>query len=120
MAVHDQPPDSPQPAPSASGPAGALNAASLAQAAADAVAAFQRGDWSEAELRCRDIIGIQPENYSALSMLGIVAAQTRRAFEAAELFSRAAFVCPERAEAHGNLGHVLHGLKRFEEALASY
>ena len=82
--------------------------------------AYTRGDWTEAERSCRQILALQEDNFEALNLLGIIAAQTRRMDEAAYLFGRAVAVNPAEPTAHNNFGNVLKHLERFDEALASY
>jgi tetratricopeptide (TPR) repeat protein len=92
----------------------------LAQAAQRATEAFRRGDRDEAERLCRRILDSNADHYDALTLLGILAAQTRRTEEAVALLSRAAALRPRHPEAHGNLGNVLRDLGRHDEALACY
>ena len=83
-------------------------------------AAYSRRDWAGAEQLCRLMLNAQADNFDALTLLGIIAAQTRRTQEAAELLGRAVAANPDDALARNNLGHALHDLRRYEEALASY
>jgi Flp pilus assembly protein TadD len=54
-----------------------------------AKAAYQTGDWTEAERLCRIILAEKSDDLDALNLLGIIAAQTQRASEAEALLSRA-------------------------------
>lgn len=92
----------------------------VAQAMAQAIAAFQRGQWGEAEKRCRTVLEKKEDHFDALHLLGIIAANTRRPREASELLSRAIAANPNDATAYGNLGSVLMELGRPAEALVSY
>ena len=92
----------------------------LAQIFQRAVEAFRRGDRGEVERLCRHIIAANADHYDALTLLGIVAAQSQRPTEAVALLSRAAALRPTHAEAHNNLGIVLRGLGRHAEALACF
>lgn len=85
-----------------------------------AAIAYTRGEWAEAERLCRKILAAPGEYFDALNLLGIIAAQTRRTEEAADLLGRAVAANPGDAAAHSNYGNVLRNLKRFEEALDSY
>ena len=85
-----------------------------------ASALYAQGRWTEAEPLCRSVLEREPENPVALSLLGILLAQTGRAPEAAQLLGRAAAAMPDSAEAHTNHGNVLRALGRFDEALACY
>ena len=53
-------------------------------------------------------------------MLGIIAAQTGRTEEAADLLGRSVAANPGDAGAHSNYGNILGALQRFEDALASF
>jgi predicted O-linked N-acetylglucosamine transferase (SPINDLY family) len=83
-------------------------------------ALYERGDWANVEALCRQIVQSSPEQFEALELLGIVAARTRRADEAARLLRRAATVRPDDPSPHNNLGNVLKDLGSFEEALQSF
>ena len=85
-----------------------------------AAAAYSRRDWVEAEQLCRRVLNAKPDHFDALTLLGIIAAQTGLTSEAAALFSRARDANPNEPAAHNNLGNMLKELKRFDEALASY
>ncbi len=86
----------------------------------EAVAAYTRGDWNEAEKLCRRILKAMPGQFDTLHLLGIIAAQTQRTEEAAVLLGRAVAINPGDAAAHSNRGNALQTLRRLEEALASY
>jgi predicted O-linked N-acetylglucosamine transferase (SPINDLY family) len=90
------------------------------QAMHQAGALYGRGDWVRAEQLCRAVLDTQPDCFEALSLLGIIAAQTRRGEEAADLLQRAAAVKPDDAMAHNNCGNALRALRRFADALQSY
>ena len=83
-------------------------------------AAYARGEWVEAEQECRKILAARGDYFPALNLLGIIAAQSRRTEEAADLLKRAVAANPADAAAHSNYGNVLNELKRFEDALESY
>jgi len=85
-----------------------------------AAQAYTRGDWAGAEAICRKILAAKTSHFDALTLLGIVSAQTGRAAEAAALFRRAVRVKPRDASAHSNLGNALKELKQLDEALSSY
>lgn len=82
--------------------------------------AYRRGDWAGAETICRRVLRAKTDHFDALTLLGIVAAQTGRAAQAAALFSRAVRANPREASAHSNLGNALRELGQFDEALSSY
>jgi tetratricopeptide (TPR) repeat protein len=92
----------------------------LPQALQQALAAYQRRDWVEAERICRLVLNTQADYFDALNLLGIIAAQTQRAQEAVALLERAAGANPNNASAHNNLGNTLKELNRLDDALRSY
>jgi tetratricopeptide (TPR) repeat protein len=91
-----------------------------AKSITQAKAAYQTGDWTEAERLCRIILAEKSDDLDALNLLGIIAAQSQRASEAEALLSRAIAVDPNHAIAHSNLGNLLLGLGRAEEALKNF
>ena len=93
---------------------------SLLQAIQQAGAAYSRRDWVEAERLCRLALSEKADFFDALTLLGIIAAQTHRAREAEELFGRAVAVNPGDVLTHINRGLALQELQRPDEALASY
>jgi len=93
---------------------------SLPQAVQQAQALYGSGHRPHAEALCQSILTAQPDYFDALSLLGIIAAQTKRTQWAAELMARAIEARPKDAAAHCNYGNVLQDLKRGDEALASF
>ncbi len=90
------------------------------QALQEAGDLYARGDWMRAEQLCRRVLAGQADCFEALSLLGLIAAQTRRMNEAAELLGRAAASRPDEGMAHNNHGNALRSLGRLEEALEAY
>jgi len=95
-------------------------ALNLSQAMQQAGAAYQGGAWAKAQSLCSMVLNADPRHFDALSLLGIISAQTGRAQEAAQLLGRAVAANPANAAAHNNYGNVLKSLGRFDDALASY
>jgi predicted O-linked N-acetylglucosamine transferase (SPINDLY family) len=95
-------------------------AVAVSQAMQQATTAYAGGEWEEAERWCRTVLAVRADCFDALNLLGVIAAQTRRAAEAAELLGRAVSADPGNASAHYNYGNVLLDLKRFADALHSY
>jgi predicted O-linked N-acetylglucosamine transferase (SPINDLY family) len=85
-----------------------------------AQALYARGRWTEAEPVCRTVLQQRPEHPGALTLLGIILAQTGRAAEAADCLGRAAQRMPDSPEAHNNHGNALRALGRNQDALSSY
>ncbi|HEX5208586.1 MAG TPA: tetratricopeptide repeat protein [Steroidobacteraceae bacterium] len=81
---------------------------------------FGRGERSQAEALCRSILKSQAEHTGALTLLGIILAQSRRTEEAAQLLGRAAERQPKDASAQNNYGNVLRDLGRHVSALSAY
>ena len=84
------------------------------------VALHQQGKLAEAARIFEEVLRQQPNNFAALHLLGVIAAQTRRTERAVELLRKAIGVNAKVAAAHSNLGIALRNLKRLDEALASY
>ncbi|MBV8307032.1 MAG: tetratricopeptide repeat protein, partial [Gammaproteobacteria bacterium] len=95
-------------------------AVAMSQAVQQAAMAWTRGEWAKAERLCRQVLAARKDHGDALSLLGIIAAQTGRTAEAADLLGRVVAAKPGEAAAHSDYGVVLSELKRFEEALESY
>jgi protein O-GlcNAc transferase len=92
----------------------------LTQALQQAWAWYGANEWSKAEQACRLVLAAQATCFDALNLLGIIAAQTGRSQEAADLLGRAVAQRRDDAIAHNNYGNVLRDLKRHDDALQSY
>ncbi len=102
-------------------PSAAVGAvAAAADPLQQAHALYAQRQWSAAEPLCRSVLDAQPEHPGALTLLGIMLAQTGRAPQAVDLFERAARSTPGNAEAHNNLGSALRTLGRYQDALDCY
>src|SRR5580658_8417140 len=95
-------------------------AVAMSQAMQQAARAYGSGQWAEAEQWCRNILAARGDYFDALNLLGIIAAQTGRTEEAADLLGRSVAANPGDAGAHSNYGNVLSALQRFKDALDSY
>lgn len=84
------------------------------------MAAYRRYDWDEAERLCRAALDVSADDFDALHLYGIIAAQRRRLPEAVELLTRAVSANPASADARNNLGNVLRDLDLDAEALEQY
>jgi predicted O-linked N-acetylglucosamine transferase (SPINDLY family) len=85
-----------------------------------ALTLHQRGQISDAQAVCRDILQRVPRHFDALHLLGVTEYQSGRYEEADRLLHQALGVEPRSAAACSNHGIVLHELKRYGEALACY
>ena len=91
-----------------------------AQLLQKALGLHQLGLLAEAEPHYRAILAQLPHHFDALHLLGVIAYQ-RQDFEGAlRLIGRALQIDPNNAAAHSNIGSAWRGLKRHDEALASY
>jgi predicted O-linked N-acetylglucosamine transferase (SPINDLY family) len=66
------------------------------------------------------ILAREADHPGALTLLGIMMAQTQRTAEAARLLGRAAARMPKEASAHNNYGNALRDLGRLADALPCY
>src|ERR1700722_715885 len=85
-----------------------------------AVNCLRQGRMAEAESLCRQLLGQRPNDFDALHLLGLIAAQTGRSELAVELLERAIRQRDDVAPAYNTLGNALRDLKRGEEAVAKY
>jgi polysaccharide pyruvyl transferase WcaK-like protein/glycosyltransferase involved in cell wall biosynthesis len=86
----------------------------------EALALYRERKWNEAGRLCKTALEAKPDDFDALSMLGMVAVRLRRPDEAVKLFERAAAVRPRATLTHYRLAGVQSRLSRFEDAVASY
>jgi tetratricopeptide (TPR) repeat protein len=85
-----------------------------------ATAHHQRGQLHEAEALYRQVLQVQPGNFDALHLCGVLMHQRGDAAEALKLIARALKTNARSAAAHSNYGTVLAAVERHDEALASY
>jgi predicted O-linked N-acetylglucosamine transferase (SPINDLY family) len=111
--------EQPARAPPAASPSDRASRA-LPEALRQAEAFYRRGDWTSAERSCRSLLNSDAGLFDALHLLGIIAAQTGRAEEAADLLSRAVAARPASAAAQLNYANALQALGRLEVALDTY
>lgn len=84
------------------------------------VSLHKQGKVEQAKQIYEQVLVKQPKHFDALHMLGVLALQTNNHALAAELIGKAIEIDPTSASAHLNLGAVLQGLRRLDEALVSY
>jgi hypothetical protein len=87
---------------------------------AAAVAQHRRGALAEAAALYRRVLALDPRDFDALHMLGVVAAPRGDAEEAIGLLSAATDARPSSARARFNLGGALMAAGRLREAIAAY
>ena len=92
----------------------------LPEALKRAIAAYNDGNFSEAERLCRTIIAAKPDFFDALRLLAVLETRLGRLKDALTSYDRALAVRSAYAEALHNRGVILHELNRFDEALASF
>ncbi|MGH8229975.1 MAG: tetratricopeptide repeat protein, partial [Steroidobacteraceae bacterium] len=85
-----------------------------------AQALYAHHRWTDAETLCRAILKHQLDHPGALTLLGIMLAQSKRTGEAADFLGRAARRSPLDAVAQINHGNVLRDLGQSANALACY
>ncbi|MEM7400189.1 MAG: tetratricopeptide repeat protein [Pseudomonadota bacterium] len=90
------------------------------QALKRAVRYHGAGRLDEAEVLYSRILDADPDNSTALHLLGVVAHASGDNGRAYDLISKALALNPNYGDAHSNLGHVLRAQGRPEEALASF
>src|SRR5471032_2690376 len=92
-------------------------AASLLQ---QAVALHQQGKLQMAQALYRQVLELEPAQFDALHLSGVIARQDGDAAAAVELISPALQIAPEQASAHCNLGAALQDAGQPQAALDSY
>jgi len=90
------------------------------EALALALRYHQAGSLQQAEQIYQQILQVQPQNFNALHLLGVIAHHAGRSDRAVEYISQAVRLAPRFAEAHNSLGIVLAAQGKLEEAVASY
>jgi tetratricopeptide (TPR) repeat protein len=84
------------------------------------LAHHQEGRLAQAETHYRETLALQPDHADALHLLGVIASQVGRHDVAVDLIGRAIAHNQRSSLYHSNHGLALAGLRRFEEAIASY
>jgi tetratricopeptide (TPR) repeat protein len=85
-----------------------------------AVTSHQNGELKKAKLIYEQILGIQPNHFDALQLLGTIEYAHQNYAVAIRILKQAITLKSDYAPAHYNLGNSLKGLELFDEALASY
>ena len=87
---------------------------------AQALELHRKGHLQAAQSLYEQILEVQPRNFDALHVLGVLAAQMGDCERADRLLARAVQANPSHAAAHNNRGNVLKALKQPGAAVASY
>jgi protein O-GlcNAc transferase len=86
----------------------------------NALAMHQRGQLAEAERGYREILKLDPGDFDAVHLLGVIFVQRGQFAEGERLIAQALEIDPNEPNALNNRGIALAELKRFEEAIAAY
>ena len=97
-----------------------MNAKIARDLIASAARLHQAGQLEQAEKIYQQVLIVRPNQADAVHLLGVIACQRQQLDRGLELISRAILLSPTTGEYHNSLGNVLSGLKRMEEAIASY
>jgi len=92
----------------------------LGEALAEAVTALREEDMERAEPLLQGILARWPDQGDALHFLGVLRHTQARRDEAVELIQRAIAAMPGMPGPWNNLGNVLVGAERLDEAIAAY
>ncbi len=92
----------------------------IEQTLAVATEHHRAGRTEEAERLYRDVLDASPGHPDALHLLGVIALQSGRAAEAADLIGKAVVNDGGSALFHANLGHALHACGRTRDAALSF
>lgn len=94
--------------------------AQVESALRDAHLLHRAGRLEEARALCRQVLRLRPRQPQALTLLGIIAAQTGDFERAVALFSEVLKLEPRNLAAHNNKGNALLALRQPAAAVASY
>lgn len=86
----------------------------------EAVALHQQGDLPQARALYEQVLKLQPKNFDALHLLGVIALQSGDAETAVDLITRAIKVDRNRAQAYNHRGAAYAQLAQHEFALLNY
>ena len=86
----------------------------------EAMAHLQQNNFPEAMNRLEKVLEIEPDEFDALHILGVLEHKQSQFDRAEELIRKAIAVNPNFPDAHYNLAKVLQDLSQQEDAVASY
>lgn len=81
---------------------------------------FQKGNLEQAELACKDILQLQPDNSDVLHLLGVISYQQGKHDLAVQYINKSIEADPCNASAYYNLGTVFRENAQLDEAVDSY
>jgi len=81
---------------------------------------FESRDLIQAKQRCEEILRINPANFGALQLSGIIAYEKRTFQDAQAFYLKALRQKIDHAPLYSNLGNTLQALERLDEALECY
>lgn len=84
------------------------------------IALHRDGRLAEAAKTYQEILRLDPNNFDALHLLGVIFLQVRQPAQAVKFISEALSIDATSESAHTNLGNALVELRRFGEAIKSY
>jgi tetratricopeptide (TPR) repeat protein len=87
---------------------------------AKALELHQQGDWSGAAESYRQVLAADPQNPSALHLLGVLEHQRGNQAKAIDLIGQAVSLQPNAAAFHANLGEAYRSLGQFDRAIGCY
>src|ERR1035437_545012 len=86
----------------------------------EALACHQQGQLDQARALYRQVLKLQPGNYDALHLSGLIAAQSGNYQRAVELFDEAIALFSGNAAFHSNRGLAMQMFRRQDEALSCF
>ncbi|WP_257446626.1 tetratricopeptide repeat protein [Archangium lipolyticum] len=119
----------PAPAPAAQGPAAAPSPAPVApngkdrkarERFAEAVAAFDAGDYARAEEGFREVLELAPQSLNAQFNLGFIAERQGRLADAQAAYEKVRFLEPGHVPTLLNLGRLYRLQEKYAEAITLY
>jgi len=87
---------------------------------AEGLSFHQQGQFDMALQRYTQVLQLQPQNFDALHLSGVLASQTQQPQRAVELITQALRINPSVASAFINLGVALRQLKQYQAAVEAY
>ncbi len=80
----------------------------------------RKGHLEQAQQAYEQVLGIEPNHFEALHLLGVIAAQSRNFTQAVDSINKSIGINPNNATAYANLGNALKELGQHQAAVESY